>query len=133
MSSVFVYGYGEQAFATRELAEKWREVDTLLNDGENWGNQIHELQVQTELPKVTRKFALYNDGQVYDFYQVEGTDNLGITRDLFDSYEEAVAAAPALRQKWIEQAVKSRAEVEDEVRKQADEKFGRLKEAGVVS
>lgn len=131
MSSVFVYGYGEQAFATRELAEKWREIDNLLSDGENWGDQIHELQVQTELPKVTRKFALYNDGQVYDLYEVEGQNTFA--RDLFDTYEEAAAAAPALREKFAEQAAKRSTEVSDEVRKVADEKFSRLKEAGVVS
>lgn len=128
---VWIYGFGDHAFTSKELAEQWKAIDDLLSDGENWGNTIAEVEVRDTLPKVTRKYGLHNTGAVYDLYDVEGNEYTHVTT--FATYEEALAAAPAYREQWEKERVKRDTGYEEDRRKEQDEKYTRLKAAGAVS
>jgi hypothetical protein len=127
---VYVYGFGEQAFSTRELAEQWQKYDEEL--GNDWGNQISEVEVLDRLPKVDRKWCVYSNGDVSDFYIVEGQTHHG-ERELYDTYEEAVAAAPARRAVWDKVQTERLADSAAAKRQESDELWERLKATGVVS
>lgn len=130
---VWVFGPGDSIFTSRELAEAYKEVSATLGEDEDWYDEVREVEVLDSLPKVTRKFVAYSSDFVDDRYVVEGQPTYHNPATVFDTYEEAVEAARKMKEEWVAKKSESDAKMVAESRRHADERYEKLKAAGVVA